>query len=787
MSHTKLSRGLNAGYATRTMCTGRVARAVVVAALAISMTCSPAVAYATDEQVADIWSKATQALFDSDSASTYDYAEGDKAPVDNLPTKYDLRDPNGDGDQSDGVVTPSKKQRPWEVCWAFATIGACETSILSALGTSYEQNPLDLSERQLVNTVYSEKGAPAAAVGQLQAGEGYHHEDSSTNPGYSRSGRTTFTISLLASGAGLVDESDAPYRNEEGIKECKVTVAGSDEQQTMYLNDDQIADYEKRGATVEEVCYAGSYRQDGKTVGTTWVTSETLWGASKYMLSDSCILPSTRVLDSDGNYVSTNMEAVKAIKGELYSGKGVTIGYHYDDSDINEQGLSTYFDRNTWSHYTWNNEGSNHAVSIIGWDDSYSADKFKNTEGKIPEGNGAWLVKNSTGCESESFPNYAEWGIVENGEHTGCFWLSYYDKSIQKFQSYGFDVGNDAHSSSVYNDQYDYLPQRDVVVQSFDNPVSSANIFTASGDLVLRNVSSTTYKPNTTVTYQVYLLDDEAANPTDPEHATLAYTGSETYAYGGYHRISIDSESQVAMRKGQRYAVITTQKCDTDGKWYQGVAINNSGLNFHAKVNAGESWTGLSTGSTSEASASTDWSDWTVVAQAVKKGYELFEADNAPVRAFSDARSWASVDELNALEEAIARAREVLANAVVSADGSDVAAGEMWITQEQHDALAAAVEEAEAQLALAGSDWRTTLANTTPTSDAVNAATASLTADVHYAAGAAADADSAARPEKGKLAATGDAAVWALPIALGVAAAAAVVLITFAILRNRRR
>jgi C1A family cysteine protease len=737
----------------------RAAQAILLATLT-AVLCFPAAAWATDAQVTDIWSKAAVNNLCDGSMPLCDYSATDKANVGTLPTAFDLRDPNGDGDRSDSVVTPVKSQYPWGCCWAFASIAASETSILSKLGTTYAETPLDLSERQLVNSVFAENGAPESAVGSAQAGEGYHHADfsKSNNEGYEQGGRATFSIALFAAGAGLVPESLAPFQNEEGIKVCNVTKAGSSTTEKMYLTDAQITTYKAQGATVTPLHYAGNYGgEHDNDNATTWSTSENLWFQSPYVLDNGNVLPSTRVLDSDEKYLSTNMEAVSAIKGELYSGRGIFMTYRYDASAANDQGLSKYFDNNTCSHYTWESGGANHAVTIVGWDDNYSASNFKNTEGKTPEGNGAWLVKNSYGAQTEDFPNYRDWGIVENGQSTGYFWISYYDQSIGKFHSFDFDVTNQAHSDSSYTDQYDYLPIRNIIYQKSDTPVSASNVFTAQGDLLLRNLSCWVCKPNTTVTYQVYLLDDQAQSPTDANHAKLVYTGNQTYAYSGYHRIALDDTAKVAMREGQRYAVVTTQKCDTDGKYYLGAGMNNSGAGFHAKVNAGESWIGLSSGdaasgatttagatadatSTADgttngtagestatgASATTDWSDWTVLTAAVKTAADNFEIDNASIKAFSDAHSWASVEELSALEQAIKKAESALHNANISADGADVAESEVWMTQAQHDTLVSALADAKAKLALAGSNFRTTLANTTPTSDTVTAATQSL-------------------------------------------------------------
>ena len=80
----------------------------------------------------------------------------------------------------------------------------------------------------------------------------------------------------------------------------------------------------------------------------------------------------------------------------------------------------------------------NHAVEIIGWDDDYSASNFVNT----PEGNGAWLVKNSAGTGG--------WA------GSGYIWISYYDKSLNNFQSL----------SVTYRDS---LPISDIKVTAKDN------------------------------------------------------------------------------------------------------------------------------------------------------------------------------------------------------------------------------------------------------------------------------------------------------------------------------
>lgn len=60
---------------------------------------------------------------------------------------------------------------------------------------------------------------------------------------------------------------------------------------------------------------------------------------------------------------------------------------------------------------------ANHAVTIVGWDDSYSKENF-NAEHQ-PPADGAWIVKNSWGAESNEFPNNRGGGACVPSRHPG--------------------------------------------------------------------------------------------------------------------------------------------------------------------------------------------------------------------------------------------------------------------------------------------------------------------------------------------------------------------------------
>ncbi len=139
--------------------------------------------------------------------------------------------------------------------------------------------------------------------------------------------------------------------------------------------------------------------------------------------------------------------------------------------------------------------------------------------------------------------------------------------------------------------------------------------------------------------------------------------------------------------------------------------------------------------------------------------------DNLPIKAYGELSDWAEVDELAALESAVAKAKAALASATISKDGTDVDEGATWMTQDEYDALSAAVAAGQELLdAAGGTTYRTALANTTPGSAEVNQATAALAFEAHAGTRAvqpagekdAGDQGGQAKSGKGKTPATGD-------------------------------
>ena len=76
--------------------------------------------------------------------------------------------------------------------------------------------------------------------------------------------------------------------------------------------------------------------------------------------------------------------------------------------------LRYYYSSENNCYYYPNGGGTNHAVMLVGWDDTFPSENFP--EENRPEGDGAWLVRNSWGYEGDSFYGY--------------FWISYYDRGF---------------------------------------------------------------------------------------------------------------------------------------------------------------------------------------------------------------------------------------------------------------------------------------------------------------------------------------------------------------------
>ncbi len=508
-------------------------------------------------QVAENQSRMFEEFAESGDASALYSTEGLGDGLDSslssvfLPEKLDLRD--------FGVVTPVKSQDPWGTCWGFAATAAAETSILSELGMTYAETGLDLSELQLAwfsVTPLPEDSGAQAGEGNMSLLEGSNR----LNTG----GSVMLATAAYGSGIGPVTEEVVPYRNKEGKAETYRDWLTPEEIETRKQQDPNFDPDMK-------LCWSA----DGD-----WSVDEQYRFGTTFELENSNRLPSpaTWTYDSAGKATYQYNEAgTTAIKSELLKGRAVDIGFTADTAMPDSAGDGKYINPSTWAHYTYEKTRANHAVTIVGWDDTYSKENF--LEGHQPEYDGAWIVKNSWGSSSEEFPNWCPEGWGVDGE--GYFYISYYDQSVEMPETLDFDVESSSRDEGYFIiDSHSYLPPKIIDNELSDDEMRMANIFAAEEDQTVRALTTQTGSANTSVEARVYLLNDGATTPTDGK---LVACASQAFEYAGFHRI--DLTSGVAVKAGQRYSVVMTQR--TSSGRYQAViseGFTKEGIDYYKET-----------------------------------------------------------------------------------------------------------------------------------------------------------------------------------------------------------
>lgn len=203
----------------------------------------------------------------------------------------------------------------------------------------------------------------------------------------------------------------------------------------------------------------------------------------------------------------SNLENINTIKNKLMT-EGV-IGTAFCVSG------EYWFDMGGYiAHYQppGTTDDPNHAVAIVGWDDS------KITTAPEP---GAWLCKNSWG---------EEWG-----PEAGYFWISYYDKWCGQHPEMGAVSMQDVEYDPFYTIYYhDYHGWRDTLDYS-----EAFNAFTAESSEALVAVSFFTSVDN--VNYEVEVYDDF----TEGLLKNLLTMELGTIDYYGYHTIYLSEPVQL--------------------------------------------------------------------------------------------------------------------------------------------------------------------------------------------------------------------------------------------------
>ncbi|MBR2853523.1 MAG: hypothetical protein IKE81_04270 [Clostridia bacterium] len=452
-------------------------------------------------------------------------AHAGKTPEKEIPLSYDLRnvDTDGDGVGDRCYVTPVRFQNPFATCWVFAGISAVEISLL---GSVYADDPeawktLDLSEKQLGYFSHMLLNDPSSP----QNGEGTTAVDTGDMFEVYGGGSTVMAAEAFAQGIGPSDEH--PDLPDIG---------------------DSFEYHGKERVTVVKY-FDGAFRNFHYSDEDDWTIPDELRFHQDYVLMDAHLLPCPAQLPAPEQYFY-NEAGTTAIKQQLLQKRGVMINLLADLNNPSQTDSdAAKYISDKWAHYTWDFGSANHAVTIVGWDDHYPKENFLAEH--QPPADGAWLAKNSWGSAEEAFPFYAsgDWGI-ENGEglHTGYFWISYYDHSISE------PIAMELQAASVPQsvDQHDYFLPISLRSEAYTQTASMANVFMADHSKTIRAVSCMVPSANTSVHYQVYLLQDTYQTPED---GLKVAEGVTSFVHAGFHRIPV---SGIPLQKGQYFSVIVT-------------------------------------------------------------------------------------------------------------------------------------------------------------------------------------------------------------------------------------
>ena len=529
-----------------------------------------------------------------------------------FPSSFDQRDL--------GIVTPPKNQGEENNCWAFSTVAAAETALLTYLGKTYEETGLDFSD---LHAAFFGNNHIDEGTSIEQSGEGMYNTSDDPNA-FSLGGYEEMAIQLFVTGGGPVYESDYPYKNREGItnldkiedrewlyakieesfiyyygKTMKEAIEeGGQEERSMIFHDLQSSygfpeTVDEFNFTVQDILDVSYLYNLDRFTASNLYCEDGDWTLDRderdrtvgYTLCDWNRIPDTKVKDDDGKWAGLNLESMAAVKSELMSGHGVFTAYYFESLDDSML-------------FTWDNLSANHSSQITGWDDDIPAETFSYTdeEGVVhhPEGNGAWIVKNSFGSETYGYEingvtYYSKVGVLDDdGKHSGYCLLSYYDRSVTGFSSLTMtdriagDLGFQLYCHDFNLNLMNYKWKS-------DSEMRTANMFKGKSEDPLTYISIYTCSDNSTVRVQIYMDPTEG----EPDTGSLVFDRVLSYRFPGAHAIELDRP--LKMYEGRLFSIVVEELNEEHYYVFSPSVMddesnNTGGIYAVAVVNKGESF-----------------------------------------------------------------------------------------------------------------------------------------------------------------------------------------------------
>ncbi len=291
-----------------------------------------------------------------------------------------------------------------------------------------------------------------------------------------------------------------------------------------------------------------------------------------YHLQGIYVIPS-----EDRDLVKQHILEHGAVQINYKEGSGTSV--------LNED--STY-NESANAYYNSVSDTANHAVSVVGWDDDFSASNFSVT----PEGDGAWLIRNSWTYPEQLGTPYT---------HSGYFWMSYYDKTIESTM---FSVDMEEADNYDNNYQYDGGIYFGYSGYGYNNDTNTyANVFSAAANgsegEILRAVSfELAGDVNVDYTIEIYTALTDSSVPTSGQKKSTV-TGQTDCE--GYYTVKLPGDG-VELAAGDKFAVVVTlSKTGGNARMCMDCSLVSSGWDIQTKSDTGVSFL--------QSPATQDWMD----------------------------------------------------------------------------------------------------------------------------------------------------------------------------------
>jgi len=189
-----------------------------------------------------------------------------------------------------------------------------------------------------------------------------------------------------------------------------------------------------------------------------------------------------------------------------------------------------YYQQRNYAYRYTGNLSVNHAVTIVGWDNSFDRNNFT----QVPPGDGAFIAKNSWGDT---------WG------EDGYFYISYYDTKL----GYNENAAFTAESQNNYDHIYQYDPLGWIISKEYEGSLVAwgGNVFSSERNETLEAIGFYTTDLNTA--YEIYVYKNPVSGPVNSGQGYLVQE-SGRYSFPGYHTHVLNSA--VPIQAGERFSIV---------------------------------------------------------------------------------------------------------------------------------------------------------------------------------------------------------------------------------------